>query len=101
MMSNFANYFNAQSPMEFQSIKNDVTGNATNSTQQPYSLSTESLEFISNSSTLVNQEVLSAMQIDDPTPTPNEKSAIQFPCREDDCRKTYTTISGLNNHMKK
>lgn len=34
-------------------------------------------------------------------PGESQTSAAQFSCQETDCSKSYTTISGLNNHIKK
>lgn len=94
----YSNYFESQTPT---SIADSMTLNATNSIQQ-YSLPTESLEYISNRSTDLENQVMFPL-IDNveasETPIPNEKCTTQFSCN--DCNKTYASVSGLNNHMKK
>lgn len=94
----FPNYFETEPPTP---IENNMTMNATNSTQQ-YSLSSEPLEFISNNS-LVNEEMLPFVENISSSATPilNEKLLNQFSCKAGDCNKTYATISGLNNHIRK
>lgn len=94
----FSNYFGTQCPTP---IPDNMTMAAATPTQQ-YLLPTESLDFISNSNTnLVDQEMLPLIDnlSGSMPPMLNEKSTNQFSCK--DCSKTYVTVSGLNNHMKK
>lgn len=95
---NFTNYFENQTPIS-------ITDNmAMNSTVQQYSFPTESLEFDSNRSTdLVNQVIFPLIDNIEASELPitKEKFTTQFACKEVGCNKTYATISGLNNHMKK
>lgn len=96
----FSNYFENQTTT---SIADNVNMNATNSIQQ-YSLPTESLDFIPNRNTdLVNQVMFPLIDNSETSEKlmSNEKSTTQFSCKDVDCNKTYASISGLNNHMKK
>lgn len=34
-------------------------------------------------------------------PSESQSNTAQFSCKETSCSKSYTTISGLNNHIKK
>lgn len=97
----YSNYFENQTPT---SIADDVALNITNSIQQ-YSLPTESLDFISanRSADLVNQvmfPLIGNIETNETT-IPSEKLTAQFSCKHVNCNKTYASVSGLNNHMKK
>lgn len=92
----YPNYFENPTPT---TISDNLIVNATNSIQH-YSLPSESLEFTSNrNGDLVNEAIFP--MIDNIAQIPNEKSATEFSCKHFNCKKTYATISGLNNHMKK
>lgn len=94
----FPNYFETQSPTP---ITDNISMNATNSAHQ-YSLPTESMDFISNRSTnLEDTEILPLINNESTTPGLSEKLANQYLCKNGDCNKTYATVSGLNNHIKK
>lgn len=97
----YSNYFESQTPT---SMADDVTMNATNSIQQ-YSLPTESLDFITanRSADLVNQVMFPLIDNigTNETTIPGEKLAAQFSCKHVNCNKTYASVSGLNNHVKK
>lgn len=96
----FPNYFESQPSTP---ISDNVTMNVTDSAQQ-YSLPTESLDFISNRSTnLEDVEMLPLIDNINESTTPilSEKMTNQFSCKDGDCNKTYATVSGLNTHIKK
>jgi len=96
----FPNYFETQSPTP---ITDNGTMNVTNSVQQ-YSMPTESLEFISNRGTNIGDvEMLPLINNinESTTPIECEKLINQFSCKDVDCNRTYATVSGLNNHIKK
>lgn len=96
----FPNYFENQTPIE-----ENMTVNATNSIPEQYELPTESLAYInSKSSDLENQIIFPQVDIDNVeaasgSTVQSEKCTAQFTCK--DCNKTYATVAGLNNHMKK
>ncbi|KAJ6648525.1 hypothetical protein Bhyg_03755 [Pseudolycoriella hygida] len=62
----------------------------------------ESIEFISNrSSDFENPVMLPFIDNIEAIETPSERSSTQFCCNETNCNKTYASLSGLNNHIKK
>ncbi len=81
--------------------------NATTSSIPQYT--NESLEFITNSGNdLVNQvtypllhNITMSKKPKEITQPINEKCSTYFPCENVGCNKTYASISGLNNHIKK
>lgn len=65
----------------------------------------DSLELISNrGDDLVDQTtypVIGNVEVSCHSSSGNEKCSTQFPCVVVGCNKTYASVSGLNNHMKK
>lgn len=84
-------------------MADNMAMNATNSSIEQYS-PTEPLDFVANrGADLVNQ-IMFPLIVNSETnekPISNEKSLTQFSCKAIDCNKTYASISGLNNHIKK
>lgn len=103
----FPNYFENQTSTSI--ADNTMNTLPSDVMQYQYSVPTDSLEFNSNnnrSDNLVNEQSLYPL-IDNnnyntsETPQTNEKSSGQFSCNNIGCNKTYATLSGLNNHIKK